>query len=81
MKDQLNNAPAQTTDATPVNRIIDRGLDTVLLFVPRLDLFAQTRWIIYGPEADHAGFLALQSAVFLAVVLTAAVFDLKRKQF
>jgi len=66
---------------SPLTQIANRILDAVVLFVPRLDLFAQTRWIIYGTEDSHAGFVVLQSTVFLGLVLTAAVFDLKRKQF
>jgi len=71
----------QTTDDTPINILINRGLDAVLLLIPRLDLFAQTRWIVYGSEAIDLVMLATQTGLFLALILTAAVFDLRRKQF
>jgi len=61
--------------------LIKRGLDVVLLIIPRLDLFAQTAWIIHVPNTASMVFAAVQSALFLALVLAAAAFDLKRKQF
>jgi hypothetical protein len=70
-----------TVDDNPLNVAITRLLDIVLLFVPRLDLFAQTRWLIYGPQKADYSFLVLQSGLFLALVLGAAAFDLRRKQF
>ena len=69
------------TDLTPVTSLIKYGLDFILLFIPRLDLFAQTRWLVYAPEQADISFLALQSGLFLALALGAAAFDLNRKQF
>lgn len=70
-----------TVEDSSVSRIVRPMLDTVTLFVPRLDLFGQTRWIVYGFDNINGIFLIAQTAAFLAVVLTAAIFDLKRKQF
>lgn len=55
-------------------------VDSLALVVPRLDLFAQTQWLVYGP-AGHLIAPAIQGLVFLALVLSAAVFDLTRRQF
>ncbi len=71
----------QVVDDSPTQRIVNGTLDLITLFIPRLDLFAQTRWIIYGPGRDDVVFVAVQSALFLALVLMAAIFDLSRKQF
>jgi len=71
----------ESIDSGPLNNAIKALFDVVLLFVPRLDLFAQTRWIIYGPAQAEWGFIALQTGLFLVLVLAAAVFDLSRKQF
>jgi hypothetical protein len=60
---------------------VKRCLDAVLLFVPRLDLFAQTQWLVYGPGQIELAYLGLQLALFLALVLAAASYDLGRKQF
>lgn len=61
-------------------RASDYIVDMLALILPRLDLLAQTGWLIYGA---HAGLLMpfAQGAVFLAVVLAASIFDLTRRQF
>ena len=69
------------TDLTPANTAVKHVLDSVLLFIPRLDLFAQTHWIVYAPERMDFLFPVFQSGLFLALVLGAAAFDLSRKQF
>jgi hypothetical protein len=71
----------ETVDQTPVNAIVTRLLDFVLLFIPRLDLFAHTQWLMYKPEHADYSFLIIQSILFLMLVLGAAAFDLRRKQF
>jgi hypothetical protein len=71
----------EAVDRTFYMNIVQRLMDFIVLFVPRLDLFAQTRWLVYG-KVDSAGpFVALEVPLFLAIVLGAAVFDLRRKQF
>lgn len=72
----------ETTGSTSVlSDVVKHMFDAIFLFVPRLDLFAQTQWLVYGPEQVDIGFFALQSGLFLALVLGAAAFDLSRKQF
>ncbi|MGZ6252242.1 MAG: hypothetical protein ACXWM1_04150 [Candidatus Binataceae bacterium] len=71
----------EAVDPTFVMQVAQRGLDFVLLFIPRLDLFAQTRWIVYGAAGETMRFIGLEIPLFLALVLGAAVFDLRRKQF
>jgi hypothetical protein len=71
----------ETTTDSFFSDIIKLGLDGVLLFIPRLDLFAQTQFLIYADSRFDAVFPALQTALFVALVLAAAVFDLRRKQF
>jgi hypothetical protein len=68
-------------DDTPLNAVVNRGLSFVLVFIPRLDLFTQSRWLVYGASFAEMQFVALQSILFLALVLLAAMFDLSRKQF
>jgi hypothetical protein len=71
----------EAVDPTVVMRVAQRALDFVLLFIPRLDLFAQTRWIVYEPIGQTTRFIGLETPLFLALVLGASVFDLRRKQF
>lgn len=54
-------------------------LDTLALLLPRLDQFAQTTWLVDGIESAMLGGLALQTVIFVALVTSAAMFDLYRK--
>ena len=62
--------------------ILNGLMQTVSVFVPRLDLMTQTSWVIYGADtvSDFA-FILLQTAAFLALVLSATLIDLARRQF
>ncbi len=57
-------------------------MEKVAYILPRLDLFAKSKWIIYGikDQADLWVFPA-QSLVFILLLLSVSVFDFKRKQF
>ena len=56
------------------------GISTI---IPRLDLMAQSGWLLYGTNEDSIGygFIILQALVFSFLILSAAMIDLKRKQF
>ncbi len=51
--------------------------------LPRLDLFCQSKWLIYGVEIK--GILlftpVFQAAIYIPLLLTLAAIDFKRKQF
>jgi hypothetical protein len=72
-------------EATPdlgVNRYVNPMLDALGLIIPRLDLMTQSNWLVYG--FDDSRFIPLvltQAAVFIALALCAAAFDLGRKEF
>jgi len=72
-------------NATPdigVNRIVNPLIDGLGLVIPRIDLMAQTHWLVYGFEAtEYVPLILFQSVVFIALALSAAAFDLHRKQF
>ncbi|MBF0393988.1 MAG: hypothetical protein HQL38_15020 [Alphaproteobacteria bacterium] len=53
----------------------------VSLFMPRLDLFGQTAWLVYGPDAAFGLAVAGQAAIYVPLLLAAAMFDLRRKRF
>lgn len=54
----------------------------ISLIVPRLDLMAQTSWLIYGPQSD-IGFLFVlfQGAAYTSLLLVATYVDLRNRQF
>jgi hypothetical protein len=61
-------------------KTFDVVVDTLALIIPRLDLLAQTQWLVYGSSTDLFAAV-LQGTIFLALVLSAAIFDLTRRQF
>lgn len=58
----------------------DYIVDGLALILPRLDLFAQTEWLVYGLNGQLL-FPFVQGVIFLALILSATVFDLTRRQF
>lgn len=55
-------------------------MNTVSIVIPRLDFFAKTQWLVYGLGEEPIWF-ALQAAIYIPLLLAAAVIDFKRKQF
>ena len=56
-------------------------MEFISLVIPRLDLLAQTGWLLYGAEGISYLFVAIQGIVFTALVVLAAMIDLSRRQF
>ena len=66
--------------ASLAHRYMTALLDGLALLLPRLDQFAQTRWLVDGIQAVPVlGALALQALIFVALVTSAAMFDMYRK--
>jgi ABC-type transport system involved in multi-copper enzyme maturation permease subunit len=55
--------------------------DAMAFLLPRLDAFAQTSWLLEGQATPALAGAALQSAIYTALLLAAAMFDLYRKNF
>lgn len=54
----------------------------ISLVVPRLDLMAQTSWLVYGPGAhDSLGLILYQGVAYTGLLTMASIFDLRRRQF
>lgn len=71
------DAAGQTTFIYSVMENILQGISAVM---PRLDLMAQTSWLVYGHAVDVTPIL-LQGAIFTILIVTAALIDLVRRQF
>jgi len=57
-------------------------MKAISMVVPRLDFFAKSNWLIYGPKSyEDLWLVLLQAGVFIPLLLAAAVIDFKRKQF
>lgn len=65
-----------------VNEILRSALKGVAVIVPRLDFFGKTEWLAYGVPAAQDWMLFLtQSAIFIPLLLFAAIVDFNRKEF
>jgi hypothetical protein len=78
----------------PVLGIIDTGdhgvlfetlgriLEASSVIVPRFDLFAQSKWLIYGPgEVIGYPYIIGVGAAFTMLIICATLFDLLRREF
>lgn len=63
-----------------ITRFIIKG---VALFIPRLDFFADSSWLIYAADnvSEVAMLFATQVLVYVPVLLLAAIVDFRKKQF
>lgn len=59
-----------------------KAIFVVSAMIPRLDMFAESKWLIYGMagDASYQWFLP-QTLVYIPLLLLMAVYDFKRKQF
>jgi hypothetical protein len=69
-------------DKEPLTFITKYALKTVATVIPRLDFFGKTEWLIYGlTTAVESQLFLLQAAIFIPLLLFAAILDFRRKEF
>jgi ABC-type transport system involved in multi-copper enzyme maturation permease subunit len=57
-------------------------LKSLSVLMPRLDLFTKSSWLVYGSiKVNSFGLLLAQALIYSALILFAASFDLRRKEF
>jgi len=63
-------------------KFLEQIMQLISALMPRLDLMAQTSWLIYGKE-DQIGYLFVvsQCVIYSGVILLAALIDMRRRQF
>ena len=63
--------------------VLQNGMYVISMVVPRLDLMAQTSWLVYPDAAGGIGygFIVLQGLVYSALLIVATMIDLRRRQF
>ncbi|GAO35895.1 hypothetical protein SCT_1291 [Sulfuricella sp. T08] len=70
------------SEHTLSQQVINFVINVIAMLLPHLDAFTRTEWLVYhtGNLADLLPLLA-QTAVYLALLTGAALFDLYRKNF
>ncbi|MCB9995978.1 MAG: hypothetical protein H6869_06020 [Rhodospirillales bacterium] len=62
--------------------ILSTIMEWISLIVPRLDLLAQSSWLVYGSDQTVGyGFVLLQGGLYAFLAVMAAMVDLSRRQF
>jgi ABC-type transport system involved in multi-copper enzyme maturation permease subunit len=75
-------ANARITMDLWVHRAMRYTIDAISVVMPRLDMFADTDWLVYGMiNWQNVAFFTAQAAIFIPFMLAIALFDFKRKQF
>jgi ABC-type transport system involved in multi-copper enzyme maturation permease subunit len=66
--------------ATLSQRAISAAVDVISAVLPHLDRFTRTEWLVYpGHDWPALPALLIQTAIYLALLIGAALFDLYRK--
>lgn len=63
--------------------IFEGVMNMVSMVVPRLDLMAQTTWLIYPDSIGEVNFtfVIFQGLIYTGLIICAALIDLRRRQF
>ena len=57
-------------------------LDSVLLVMPRMDLFSKSEWLIYGSvKGLHMDYIILQTLLYTSFLSVMCMLDFRKKQF
>ncbi len=64
------------------NRVMKFVLQGISTVVPRLDLFGNTQWLLYGADIHHTLLVIVpQTLIFIPLLLVATMLDFRRRQF
>ena len=78
----LTGIAQSTTADSPVLHFVGQVMEAISIVIPRLDLFGQTSWLIYGVGGEIGlSVIALQALVYAPLIVAAAIFDMQRWQF
>lgn len=62
--------------------IMESSLKLISIFLPRLDLFAKSKWLVYQSVDLSVFFLiSIQSAIYISLILLMSLLDFKKRQF
>jgi ABC-type Na+ efflux pump permease subunit len=71
-----------SVESVALHKAMRYVIDTISVVIPRLDLYADTDWLVYGlSDTASIGFFAAQTVIFVPFMLAIALIDFKRKQF
>lgn len=63
-------------------KLLGYVLTAVSTLVPRLDFYAKTEWLVYGFKIPPESYLfAVQTLIFVPILLLVTILDFRRRQF
>ncbi len=78
---QLMSSASLVAEGGPGQTAGEWLADGMAFLLPRLDAFTQTSWLLDGVAPAALGGALLQSAIYVVLLLAAAMFDFYRKNF
>ena len=74
---------ASVDGSSSVSVFLNPIMNFISMIVPRIDLMTQTSWLVYPDAGGDVGFafIAIQGVVYSALLICAALIDLRRRQF
>ncbi len=74
--------PVSMGHSTLLGRISEQILSIIGVFIPRLDMFSKSEWLVYGVEDFEIYLLFLGSSmIYIPLLVAIGAFDFVRKQF
>ena len=64
-----------------ITKYSQKLLGIICNLIPRLDLFSQTRWLVYGAEWKIFTIIVLQTIIYVPILLFVVFYDFRKKQF
>lgn len=74
-------AAAPLHEPTLADRIVKTVVESIAFLLPALDGMTQTTWLLGGASPGFASAVFGQTAIYLALLCSAALFDLYRRNF
>lgn len=74
---------AEKGEGAVIATVLEGAMNMVSMVVPRLDLMAQTTWLIYPESIGEVNFtfVIFQGMIYTGLLICAALIDLRRRQF
>ena len=61
-----------------LSQILSKAISAL---IPRLDLFGQTKWLIYGADFNIFKIITVQFFIYILIMFVMAFYDFRKKQF
>jgi hypothetical protein len=65
-----------------ITTLMESFLKVISIFLPRLDLFAKSKWLVYQSiEMSLFNLISIQTLIYLTLILLMSLLDFRKRQF